>query len=97
MLHALALAQLVERLIIMQSKPSFAIALRLFAAKKNYPMLVHCIHGKDRTGLIIMLLLLICNVPPKVSLQKLLLCSCMHRTATTIFVAYYIFRPLLVL
>ena len=50
----------------MQSKPSFAVALRLFASKENYPVLVHCIHGKDRTGLIIMLLLLLCDVPPKV-------------------------------
>lgn len=54
-----------------QSKPSFAVALRLFASKDNYPVLVHCIHGKDRTGLIIMLLLLLCEVPAKVRLVYL--------------------------
>ena len=43
-----------------------AKALRTFAKKENYPIMVHCIHGKDRTGLIIMLLLLICDVPSKV-------------------------------
>jgi hypothetical protein len=26
-------------------------ALRVFADGDNYPILVHCIHGKDRTGL----------------------------------------------
>lgn len=52
----------------MQSKQPFATAMRLFAHSKNYPVLVHCIHGKDRTGLIIMLLLLICDVPIKVRL-----------------------------
>lgn len=52
----------------MQSKPAFAAALRLFKEEKNYPVLVHCIHGKDRTGLIIMLLLLLCEIPAKVRL-----------------------------
>ena len=44
-----------------------AKALRIFCAQDNYPVLIHCIHGKDRTGLIVMLLLLICDVPAKVS------------------------------
>ena len=30
------------------------------------PCLIHCTHGKDRTGVIIMLLLLLCNVPTEV-------------------------------
>lgn len=29
-------------------------------------MLVHCIHGKDRTGLVVMLLLLLCGVAHEV-------------------------------
>ncbi|KAI3434795.1 hypothetical protein D9Q98_002853 [Chlorella vulgaris] len=37
-------------------------ALRIFADPANYPLLVHCIHGKDRTGLVCMLLLLLCGV-----------------------------------
>lgn len=51
---------------LLQSKSSVAKALRIFAKPENYPVLVHCIHGKDRTGLIIMLLLLLCDVPTKV-------------------------------
>ncbi len=27
------------------------------------PVLVHCVHGKDRTGLIVMLIYLVCGVP----------------------------------
>jgi len=29
-----------------------------------YPIMVHCTQGKDRTGLIILLVLLVCNVDP---------------------------------
>ena len=39
-----------------------ARALRLFADSANYPVLVHCVIGKDRTGLVMMLLLLLCGV-----------------------------------
>ncbi|KAK9797389.1 hypothetical protein WJX73_001153 [Symbiochloris irregularis] len=49
-------------LILDKSKSGVARGLRLFANPKNYPILVHCIHGKDRTGLVIMLLLLLCDV-----------------------------------
>lgn len=37
--------------------------LRVFAKDSSLPSLVHCAHGKDRTGVIIMLLLLICDTP----------------------------------
>lgn len=47
------------------SKRGMALALRPFVDLENYPILVHCIHGKDRTGLIIMLLLLLCDVQPE--------------------------------
>lgn len=33
------------------------------ADARNYPLLVHCTQGKDRTGLTIMLLLLLVNAP----------------------------------
>ena len=39
-----------------------ARALRLFADSANFPILVHCVIGKDRTGLVMMLLLLLCGV-----------------------------------
>jgi len=37
-------------------------ALRLFADAAKFPVLVHCVIGKDRTGLVMMLLLLLCGV-----------------------------------
>ncbi|KFY89044.1 hypothetical protein V500_05977 [Pseudogymnoascus sp. VKM F-4518 (FW-2643)] len=40
-----------------------AIALGEFASSPRYPILVHCTQGKDRTGLIICLLLLLLDVP----------------------------------
>lgn len=39
----------------------------MFVDADNYPVLVHCIHGKDRTGLIVMLIMLLCSVEPEVS------------------------------
>lgn len=37
--------------------------LRVFAKGGSLPALVHCAHGKDRTGVVIMLLLAACGVP----------------------------------
>lgn len=37
--------------------------MRVFAKSRSLPALVHCAHGKDRTGVVIMLLLLLCDVP----------------------------------
>ena len=39
--------------ILDHSKAQMAEALRVFADADNYPVLVHCIHGKDRTGLVV--------------------------------------------
>ena len=36
--------------------------------EENFPVVIHCTHGKDRTGVIVMLLLLLCNVPTEVCL-----------------------------
>ena len=45
-----------------QSMRPIARALRVFAHAENLPIIIHCIHGKDRTGLIIALLLLLLGV-----------------------------------
>ncbi|CAF9924534.1 MAG: hypothetical protein HETSPECPRED_005587 [Heterodermia speciosa] len=36
---------------------------RLLADEKNYPVMIHCTQGKDRTGLIVLLLLSMLEVP----------------------------------
>lgn len=45
--------------------------------EENFPVVIHCTHGKDRTGVIVMLLLLLCNVPTEVCVVILsnLLCQ----------------------
>ena len=52
--------------VVVQGKKEVAKALRVFVDHNNYPVLVHCIHGKDRTGLIVMLIMLLCSVEPEV-------------------------------
>lgn len=37
--------------------------LEVMAESKNYPLMIHCTQGKDRTGLSITLLLLLLNTP----------------------------------
>ncbi|KAF5504456.1 Tyrosine-protein phosphatase [Colletotrichum fructicola] len=46
-----------------QSGPEVAKALKVFLDPAGSPTLVHCTQGKDRTGLIVTLVLLILNVP----------------------------------
>jgi protein tyrosine/serine phosphatase len=38
-------------------------ALRICANGDNYPILIHCTQGKDRTGMMCMLLLAVANTP----------------------------------
>lgn len=37
-------------------------AFKVLSEEKNYPLLVHCTQGKDRTGLVVLLVLLLCEV-----------------------------------
>ena len=45
--------------------PEIAEALRAFADAANYPIMSHCTQGKDRTGLITALILLLLDIPSK--------------------------------
>ena len=59
--------------VVVQGKKEIAKALRVFVDHANYPVLVHCIHGKDRTGLIVMLIMLLCSVEPEVSTHYIII------------------------
>ncbi|MCJ1371666.1 hypothetical protein MMC20_002885 [Loxospora ochrophaea] len=48
---------------ITHSTSEFAQIFRLLCDSANYPMLVHCTQGKDRTGLVVIFLLLLCDIP----------------------------------
>jgi len=37
-------------------------SFRILAEPANYPLLVHCTQGKDRTGLVVLLVLMLCGV-----------------------------------
>lgn len=56
------------RLLLEHSKKEIAKGLRVMTKEENFPVLVHCMHGKDRTGLLIMLLLLLCGIEPQAAL-----------------------------
>jgi len=43
--------------------PEIAEALRAYTVPSNYGILMHCTQGKDRTGLIITLILLLLDIP----------------------------------
>lgn len=51
------------QIILSGSKRRIARCFRLFLQYDNLPAIVHCIHGKDRTGLFVMLVYLLCGVP----------------------------------
>lgn len=59
-------------IMILKEKRCVCLAMQAIAyacEKKQIPILIHCIHGKDRTGLIIALTLLICNVDEETVLR----------------------------
>ena len=45
------------------SKDEIRQVFEVFADDRNYPVLVHCTQGKDRTGLVVLLLLLLLDTP----------------------------------
>ena len=67
---------------MLQSKQEIAKALRVLTKEDNFPVLVHCMHGKDRTGLLIMLILLLCDIEPQVPVP--LPCPLSPRPAVTV-------------
>lgn len=52
------------KILLKKAQLQIVRAVRIFANPGAPPVLMHCIHGKDRTGIIAMLLLLLCDVPP---------------------------------
>eukprot|EP00892_Ulva_mutabilis_P000342 jgi/Ulvmu1/10308/UM060_0110.1 len=49
-------------LFLEHSKAQIAKLFFVFTDRENYPLLIHCIHGKDRTGVAVMLLMKVCGV-----------------------------------
>ena len=45
------------------SRSEIRQVLEVLADSRNYPVMIHCTQGKDRTGLVIMLLLLLLEAP----------------------------------
>ena len=43
-------------------KPAIATCMKLVNRKELYPILIHCAHGKDRTGIVVAFLLSCCGV-----------------------------------
>jgi hypothetical protein len=55
------------QILLKRSKKNLVCALRLLLLGEDHvPCLIHCIHGKDRTGLVVMLIYLLCGVPHNV-------------------------------
>jgi len=54
------------RLIVDQRQKELKQAAEMCASGEALPMLVHCTHGKDRTGVLVALLLYACEVPESV-------------------------------
>ncbi|EGD76831.1 hypothetical protein PTSG_08178 [Salpingoeca rosetta] len=52
-----------NKIILRYSQTSLCRVLKIVATARHHPVLVHCFHGKDRTGLVIALILRLLGVP----------------------------------
>eukprot|EP00051_Salpingoeca_urceolata_P019035 m.272696 g.272696 ORF g.272696 m.272696 type:complete len:414 (-) comp19333_c0_seq12:127-1368(-) len=52
-----------NEIILQHSRQQLLQVLEVFATPTNYPVLLHCSHGKDRTGLVVALLLKMLGAP----------------------------------
>lgn len=57
------LPQLYTSIILEENAPAIKQALHMLLDEANYPMLIHCTAGKDRTGVIVALILALLGVP----------------------------------
>ncbi len=48
------------------SKSEIRLVFQILADSREYPVMIHCTQGKDRTGLVVVLLLLLLEIPPHV-------------------------------
>jgi protein-tyrosine phosphatase len=60
---------------VKNQKAALAIAFRALADKSNYPLIIHCTAGKDRTGVVSALLLELLGVPRNQIVEDYLLSS----------------------
>ncbi|KAK5076789.1 hypothetical protein LTR51_002474 [Lithohypha guttulata] len=49
---------------LQHSGPEIKEVFKVLSNVESYPVLVHCTQGKDRTGLIVLLVLLLCGIDP---------------------------------
>jgi protein-tyrosine phosphatase len=57
------LPQLYTSVILEENAPAIQRVIRLLLDEANYPMIIHCTAGKDRTGVVIALILALIGVP----------------------------------
>jgi hypothetical protein len=56
-------AVLTAQMMLEKSKSQLTYAMRVVATPERHPVLIHCTHGKDRTGLVVALILACAGVP----------------------------------
>ena len=59
------------QILIDKSGPMIAEMMRVFTDSTNFPVLFHCMHGKDRAGILCCLLSMLAGVSPEVHFLSL--------------------------